>query len=132
MAFYLDVAALIDMFGTELTVYPKSNGGKWVEGQWTQSDLVDPITVNEAFFPLGQIGKYSTMLGLSETGNSEKYEYEWLSTGKYEMGTIVKHGDTTLVVRNKDDYTDYSNATIYYLSATENDKAKEAESNGEL
>lgn len=121
MAFYLDVASLLEQFGTELNVYPASNAGEWVDGHWIADEASEPIKLYEPVIPLGRIGAYSSMLTLQDTGNREHYEAEWLSSGNYPMGTVVKHGDTTLVVRNKDDYTDYSNVTVYYLSADSDD-----------
>lgn len=121
MSFYLDMKSTMAAFGTKLTVYPYVEG-KWSEGQWQDGLLGDAVEVVEPFVPMGRISQYSAMLATRESGVVERYEAEWLSSGDYPLGTVVQHGERRLVVRDKDDYTDYSNVTIYYLEAESDDQ----------
>lgn len=125
--FYIDATQLLATFGTKLTVYPATkDGGEWADGQWVP-DEPEAVEVTEPFVPQGRIGQYSTMLALRDTGKVERYTAEWLSAGSYEMGTVVEHQGKRLVVADKDDYTDYSNLTVYYLAAETDDQLKEGD-----
>lgn len=128
MAFYLDMAALIKQFGVPITVYPalpKDAQGEYVDAKWVPAKQPDPVQVSEVIVPLGRIGSYSQMFQLKDLGQDEHYEAEWLSLATYEMGTVIEHDGHRMVVRNKDDYSDYSNVTIYYLDADSDDQKED-------
>lgn len=121
MGFYIDASELMKTFGVKFTVYPKAEGGHRENGRWIPAPDPEPIEVVEPIFPLGRVSAYSQMLLTRDVGDMERYELEWLSSGKYPLGTVVVHNGRRLVVRNSDDYKDYSNLTIYYLSADSED-----------
>lgn len=118
MAFYLDMADLIHSFGVDLKVYQKN--GDWVNGRYIES-IAEPATVSEVLVPLNRIGEYSQMFQLRDIGAIEQYQAMWLSLGDYSDGTIIEHGEDKMIVMGRDDYSDYSNVTIYYLNAYEDE-----------
>ena len=130
MSFNLVMKPVLDAFATKLTVYPKAadGAGHRENGRWIADPDPEPIEVEEPFLPLGRVSAYSLMLTTREVGDIQRYEAEWLSSGDYAIGTVVVHHGKRLVVRNIDDYTDYSDVTIYYLSADDEDNREEAAS----
>lgn len=128
MAFYIDAQSMLDTFATDFQVIPYIEGHYGDDGIWIEATQGDPVTVHEPILPMGVMSSYSTMMFLGDAGQKHQYSAEWLSAGVYEMGTVVIHDGVRLIVRNKDDYTDYSNLTVYYLDADTDDQ--EAMSNG--
>lgn len=123
MSFHIDATSMFATFGTTLTVYPlrDKNAGHRENGRWIPDPEPAPITVTEPFLPMGRVSDYSEMRINRDTGDIERYSAEWLSPGDYAIGTAVVNHGTRYLVRNKDDYTDYSNLTIYYMQADEED-----------
>ncbi|WP_155286045.1 hypothetical protein [Lacticaseibacillus zhaodongensis] len=124
MSFYIDATSMFETFATSLIVYPKNTqkDGHYEDGRWIDDPEPAPKTVDEPFIPMGRVSDYSAMLMTRDTGDLQRYSAEWLSKGKYEMGTaVIVHG-VRYIVRDKDDYTSYSNLTIYYLQADDQDQ----------
>ena len=120
--FHIDATPMLSAFATEFQVIPYVKGHTGDDGIWVPASEGEPITVNEPIIPMGVMSSYSTMHRLGEAGQSNEYSDEWLSAGKYEMGTVVILDGVRLIVRNKDDYTNYSNLTVYYLDADSDDQ----------
>lgn len=120
MAFYMDVTALLETFGTDLTVYPKSDAGKWVDGIWKPDASEDGIHVNEPFIPDTLVSSRSVSLIIQDIGKVDNYDAIWLSSGVYPTDTVIDHHGKRYVVQTFNDLTDYSNVTIYYLKGESN------------
>ena len=128
MAFYLDMKPLIDLFGSDLTVYEDtgSGDGEWIDGLWVKND--DPQGT-DLFEPFMTFNIYSTLLSgqlmPTEFGESESDKAYWFSLGQYPIGTLVVHNGKRYRVMNKQDYSDYSNVIAYELGT-------ESPNNGEI
>lgn len=115
MAFYLDMSALIDMFGTKLTVLANSDDGEWMDGIWHQTDSKE-IDLYEPFLTFNiNSTLLSGQLMPAETGEFDTDKAYWFSENDYALGTRVKHNDELYRVTGKHNYSDYSNVLEYEL-----------------
>lgn len=115
MAFYLDMSALIDMFGTKLTVLANSDDGEWQDGIWHKTDSKE-IDLYEPFLTFNTNSTLlSGQLMPAETGEFDTGKAYWFSENDYDMGTRVKHNDELYRVTGKQNYSDYSNVLEYEL-----------------
>jgi hypothetical protein len=125
MAFNMDVTSLIEAFGVDLTIYPATDKqGEYVDGHWVP-EQADPIEVTEPFLPNSRIGMYSINRMLRETGTTAEYEAVWISKEtSVPFNSVVERKGRRYIVVDVKDLTNYSNATVYYLSAEENQQSE--------
>ncbi|KRK40800.1 hypothetical protein [Loigolactobacillus bifermentans] len=128
MAFYLDLTSLLATFAVDVTVYPPEpkEPGKWVDGAWQEPVQAEPVHLKEPVVPNSRVGLYSLNALIRETGVEIRYELVWISKGDYPIDTVVEHRGKRYLVRYVKDLKNYSNVSIYYLEAEENQQ------NGEL
>lgn len=118
---YLDMTSVLDTFAVDVTVYPKTSNGQWVDGQWVDGTAGDPVTYHEPVVPNGLVGKYSIVSLLRDTGKIEQYNAVWLSSHCVETGTVVEQGGKKYKIADVTDLTSYSNVLVYYLESEEGD-----------
>lgn len=116
--FYMDVADLINSFGTSIKVWDASklNTGTSIAGipQVLKPDDVEPELRNDPILPYTSTSQLVQYLA---GGNELQVDLLWISTGTYHKNTIVEtptQGGRFKVVGIRN-YQDYSNATIYEL-----------------
>lgn len=115
MAFYIDMSALIDMFGTKLTVLTNSDDGEWIDGIWHQTESKE-IDLYEPFLTFNiNSTLLSGQLMPAETGEFDTDKAYWFSENDYALGTRVKHNGELYRVTGKHNYSDYSNVLEYEL-----------------
>lgn len=118
MAFYLDMASLIDMFGTNITVFEKSDvkSGDWTDGEWHPNGSAAGVELHEPFLPFDIYSNVlAGVLQATEAGETQRDKAYWFSTHKYGRGTIVVYEGVRYRVIGVTDYTGYSNVTQYEL-----------------
>lgn len=117
MGFYVDMDSVLDAFAVDLTIYPVADEqGEYVGGHWVPKDA-ESFKVSEPFVPNSRVGMYSKNIINRETGDNIEYEAIWYSKSTVPLKSIVEHKGTRYVIQYSTDYTDYSNVTVYYLSA---------------
>lgn len=111
---YIDVSGMLSSYGTDITVY-KPVQAELVGGFDFGPAFGDPEDRHEPVLPANKAK--SVLASFATGGQVEDYDFVWLSTGKYPMGTRVDaktQGQSCKVVGIAN-YTDYSNLYVYEL-----------------
>lgn len=122
---YEDFSDILDEFSIPLLVtLPDSEhpAGHTEHGAWVP-DVVPPTEVNEPLTPPSKTASYSAQEQFNEGGQTLSYDALWYSKLDVPNGTTVRinkdHG-RTFTVSNRQDYSDYSNVTVYELKGASN------------
>lgn len=111
---YIDVSGMLSSYGTDITIYKPATAER-VGGFTFGSGYGDPESRHEPVLPANTAK--SILAAYVSGGQVEDYDFVWLSTGNYPMGTKVdakKQGQSCKVVGIAN-YTDYSDLYIYEL-----------------
>lgn len=126
MAFYISVIDMLDEFGTDIEVWSydkiKEASQPYIGGPVIDTDTfdlteIDPEKRHEPVVPMSTTNSIiSQYIG---GGVSVQGDLLWISTGTYEVGTLVKvptqDSKNVFKVTNISNYKDYSDAVIYEL-----------------
>lgn len=120
MAFFVDMTSVLDTFAADIKVISDTSHGEYIDGEWKEDTSIKEQVFHEPFVPNDLIGQYSMVNMLRNIGNVTQYNAIWLSkTPDFETGTIVQHNNKNYKIINVQDFSDYSNVTMYYLQSEE-------------
>lgn len=142
MSFYMNVSDMLDDYGVDIKVWPAkkphTSEEQLVGGFSLPSDKLsdlDPKDADERHDPVLPINSMTSELAqILAGGQQTNGDLLWLSSGKYNIGTIVWVPTQMGYYRvtNLSNYQDYSNLIIYELKGDdENQDATDTTTQGQ-